>query len=360
MNRSYRLGLLIVAGTILAAAAVIAAAGAFARPSTPARAGQDLGDSGYPLGSFRLTERSGRAVTEADLAGDVWVAAFIFTRCPLSCPRISSVMKGLQDPLNAAGVKLVSLSVDPDFDTPEVLTRYANGLGATRDGWWFLTGPEAAIHALIYDRFKNPVSRIPEAERRPGLENVTHSDRLVLVDRGNTVIGFFDSTETAAVRDLLARAKRLGGKAAPAPAWARRLPAVNAALNGTCAVLLLLGWTLILTRRARGHAACMISAVVTSAVFLGCYLTYHFQVGSVPFLGKGPIRFVYFTILLSHTVLATFGVVPLVALTLTRALRKQFHRHASIARVTFPIWLYVSITGVVIYWMLYQMPGGSA
>jgi len=353
VNASYRLGILIVAGTILASAALIAASGAGFKASASRRAGQDLGDQGYPLGSFRLTERSGRAVTDADLADEVWVAAFIFTRCPLSCPRISSVMKGLQGPLNASGVKLVSLSVDPDYDTPAVLGRYADGLGATRDGWWFLTGPEAEIHALIFDRFKSSVARTPEAERRPDVENVSHSDRLVLVDRGNNVVGFFDSTDAGALRDLLALAKRKAS-------WARKLPAVNAGLNGTCALLLMIGWAFILTGRVRGHAACMISAVLVSAVFLACYLTYHFQVGSVAFRGEGPSKFAYLTILLSHTVLATFGVVPLVALTLTRALRSQFARHASIARVTYPIWLYVSITGVVIYWMLYRMPVGIA
>jgi protein SCO1/2/putative membrane protein len=89
-------------------------------------------------------------------------------------------------------------------------------------------------------------------------------------------------------------------------------------------------------------------------------LLYHFQVGSVSFRGEGWTKIVYLSILLSHTILATFGVVPLVSLTLIRAIRKDFHRHASIARVTFPIWLYVSITGVVIYWMLYQMPIASS
>ncbi len=349
MNASYRLGILIVAGTILASAALIAASGAAGRPAASRRAGQDVGDNGYPLGSFRLQERSGRTVTDADLAGDVWVAAFIFTRCPLSCPRISSVMKGLQDPLNASGVKLVSFSVDPEHDTPAVLGRYAEGLGASKDGWWFLTGPEGEIHSLIFDRFKSSVAKTPEAERRADVEDVSHSDRLVLVDRGNSVVGFFDSTDAGAVRDLLALAKRKAS-------WARKLPAINADLNGTCALLLMVGWTFILTGRVRAHAACMISAVAVSAVFLACYLTYHFQVGSVAFRGEGPPKFAYLTILLSHTVLATFGVVPLVALTLTRALRSRFRAHASIARVTYPIWLYVSITGVVIYWMLYQMP----
>ena len=89
MNASYRLGILIVVGTILASAALIAATGVAGNPAGSRRAGQDLGDQGYPLGSFRLEERSGRTVSQADLAEDVWVAAFIFTRCPMSCPRES-------------------------------------------------------------------------------------------------------------------------------------------------------------------------------------------------------------------------------------------------------------------------------
>ena len=350
MNSSYRLGILIVAGTILASAALVMGGLALGRPAPAPRAGQDLGDHGYELGSFRLTERSGKALTEADLAGDVWVAAFIFTRCPVSCPKISSVMKGLQRPLGDAGVRLVSLSVDPDYDTPAVLTRYADGLGADPSRWWFLTGKQDEVVALILNRFHLPVARNEGVADGPEdrVEAVRHSPRLVLVDRGNEVVGFFDSDDPEAVKTLVSKARRKAS-------WARKLPALNASLNGTCALLLLLGWVMILTKRVRAHATCMVAAVSVSAVFLACYLVYHFQVGSVSFQGVGWSKVIYLTILLSHTLLATVGVVPLVALTLIRAFRKEFHRHASIARVTFPIWLYVSITGVVIYWMLYQM-----
>ena len=104
----------------------------------------------------------------------------------------------------------------------------------------------------------------------------------------------------------------------------------------------------------------MVLAVCTSAIFLACYLLYHYKAGSVPFRGIGPSRLVYFTVLISHTVLATFGVVPLVLLTLIRALRRDFPRHRSIAATAFPIWLYVSVTGVVIYLMLYHLPAASA
>ena len=108
----------------------------------------------FELGAFRLTERSGRAMTDADLADRVWVASFIFTHCPLSCPRITSVMKGLQARLAGTDVQLVSISVDPERDTPEVLADYARKFGADPDRWWFLTGPKADVERLIVERFK--------------------------------------------------------------------------------------------------------------------------------------------------------------------------------------------------------------
>jgi protein SCO1/2/putative membrane protein len=258
-------------------------------------------------------------------------------------------MKGLQGPLGDSGVKLVSMSVDPDFDTPQVLSRYAEGLGADPARWWFLTGKQGEIVDLILNRFHLPVEKNTGTDADSRAEAVRHSPRLVLVDRGNTVVGFFDSDDPEAVRELVAKAKRKAS-------WARKLPAVNATLNGSCAILLVIGWSLIMARQVKAHAVCMISAVVVSSVFLACYLVYHYQVGSVSFPGTGSLKTIYLSILLSHTILATFGVVPLVSLTLFHAIRKRFDRHAPIARVTFPIWLYVSITGVVIYWMLYQMP----
>ena len=108
--------------------------------------------------------------------------------------------------------------------------------------------------------------------------------------------------------------------------------------------------------RVRGHIVCMVLAVLTSAIFLGFYLVYHYQAGSMPFRGQGPIRWLYFTVLISHTFLATLGVVPLVLLTLLRALQRDFSRHRLIAATTFPIWVYVSVTGVLIYLMLYHLP----
>lgn len=134
----------------------------------------------------------------------------------------------------------------------------------------------------------------------------------------------------------------------------RDLPALNALLNGLSAVLLLAGYVLIRARRPAAHRAAMLGAVTSSALFLASYLYYHAQVGSVRFTGQGPLRIVYFAILGTHTVLAA-AIVPLVLVTLQRALAGRFDRHRRIARITLPLWAYVSVTGVVIYWMLYRL-----
>src|SRR6185295_15633509 len=132
------------------------------------------------------------------------------------------------------------------------------------------------------------------------------------------------------------------------------LPAVNATLNATAAVLLVWGYILIRRRSIAMHRKVMLAAFATSSLFLVCYLVYHFNVGSVRFLGSGAIRTVYLSILATHTVLAA-SVPPLAIITLNRGLRERYDRHRKIARWTLPIWLYVSVTGVVVYLMLYQM-----
>ena len=132
------------------------------------------------------------------------------------------------------------------------------------------------------------------------------------------------------------------------------LPHVNATLNATSALLLVAGFWLIRRRRISAHRACMTAALVCSALFLVSYLVYHYQVGSVRFQGSGALRVAYLSILASHSLLA--AAVPfMAAITLWRALRRNFERHVAIARWTLPIWLYVSLTGVVVYWMLYHL-----
>jgi len=130
------------------------------------------------------------------------------------------------------------------------------------------------------------------------------------------------------------------------------LPAVNASLNAACTVFLLLGFAFIRNGKIRYHRFCMIVAFLCSTVFLCFYLWFHFHAGVIRFGGRGWIRPVYLTILITHTTLAVV-IVPLILITLSRALRERFDRHRAIARWTLPLWLYVSITGVIVYWLLY-------
>ncbi len=132
------------------------------------------------------------------------------------------------------------------------------------------------------------------------------------------------------------------------------LPAINATLNSLSAGLLTTGYVLIRRGRVTLHKACMLAAFGTSVLFLTSYLTYHAHVGSVPFLGEGFIRILYVTILVSHVTLAV-AILPLALVTLSYALRARFGRHVALARWTLPIWLYVSVTGVIVYLMLYQL-----
>ena len=132
------------------------------------------------------------------------------------------------------------------------------------------------------------------------------------------------------------------------------LPLVNASLNAIATVLLIFGYVCIRQRRIAAHRAAMVAAFATSVLFLVSYLIYHAHAGSRPFPGQGNIRVIYFVILITHIVLAA-TIPPLAGVTLWRAYRRRFDRHMRIARWTLPLWLYVSITGIVVYWMLYQL-----
>src|SRR5215471_4174081 len=136
--------------------------------------------------------------------------------------------------------------------------------------------------------------------------------------------------------------------------WTNVLPTVNAILNATSGILIVTGYVMIRRKKVRQHRACMIAAVCTSLLFLTSYIVYHSQHGATRFAGVGAARPVYFTILISHTLLAIV-IVPLVIITLRRALASRFAKHIEIARWTFPLWVYVSITGVVVYLMLYHL-----
>jgi protein SCO1/2/putative membrane protein len=305
----------------------------------------DLG----PLSDFALIERSGQTVRRQDLAGQVWVAAFVFTRCAGPCTQISGTMARLQHDLAGYDeVRLVSITVDPEYDRPPVLQRYASRYGADENRWLFLTGAPGDVYTLIGRGFHLTAQPNEGANRTPGNE-VMHDTRLALVDGGGHIRGYFDGTDQAAIPKL--------ERAVAYLVWQTRLPAVNATLNGTSAVLLGLGYLAVRRRWLTTHKACMLLALGVSALFLASYLYYHIVVKKgepTTFTGGGWARGVYFSILLSHTILAA-AVAFLAPITAYYGLCGRLARHVRLARWTLPLWFYVSTTGVVVYWMLYRL-----
>jgi len=348
---------------------------------------------------FSFTERSGRTVTREDLKGKPWLACFIFTRCAATCARVSEAMSKLSNDLEDVDVQLVSITVDPDYDTPEKLTQYAEHFRADPERWWFLTGDKRATFHLLHNSFNVPVQDNPDA---PDGFQVIHSNNIMHIDADGRVVGKYNALvdeDVATIRRVLKSGKetpekyqfvktkpgiRIGEERVAAelattappeadsdqdretgedrpiqiedlPEWVRRLPAINASLNGMATVLLILGLLLIRSGKVTAHRNVMLTAFGVSVAFLACYLVYHSFHFTKSFEGVGVSRGVYYSILLTHVVLA-IPVPFLAAVTIYRGLTGQVEKHRSLAKITFPIWLYVSITGVVIYVMLYHWP----
>ncbi|MFN0195646.1 MAG: DUF420 domain-containing protein [Planctomycetaceae bacterium] len=374
---------------------------------------------------FELTERSGKKVTKQDLLGKPWAICFIFTRCKFTCPQVTDAMRQLQVSVKDEDVRLVSLTVDPETDTPEQLTNYASAYGADPEKWLFLTGNRILIYDLIKRSFRMPVKVISN-------EDFLHTNNVLYVDAHGVVRGKYDSLSAD---DMVELRKVLQGKAPPqmtltaeefiargldkvqsepiedsdaptatspadpksknvstkdivtaeqrkndqivfddgpsgkgaasgtAPDWVLQLPAINALLNGIATILLLQGLMLAKRKNIAAHKVAMLSAFGISIAFLACYLLYHFMLqrytgsGSKPFTGTGAIRPIYFGILISHVILA--AVVPILAIrTIYLGLKGPVDLHRKWAKWTFPIWVYVSVTGVMIYLMLYHWPIG--
>jgi protein SCO1/2/putative membrane protein len=290
---------------------------------------------------FSLTERSGRTVTADALRGKVWVAHFFFRCCTQGCPQTTTGMMELQRAFAGnPDVVLVSFTVDPQNDTPAELSKFAAEHGADPAQWLFLTGREDALYTLINQSFMQPGQKID------------HSFRLMLVDREGHIQGYIrDGRDPEQIKELEARIRVMAGGPLRVV-----LPRLNAFLNSTCAILLLLGYAAIRGRRETLHKVCMLSALAVSALFLASYLYYHFAIlhgQPTRFQGHGWVRTLYFSVLLSHTALAVV-VAPMALFTAYQGLRDRRPRHVRLARWTLPLWLYVSVTGVVVYLMLYQ------
>ena len=286
------------------------------------------------LPAFSLVAHDGTTVSRDRLAGRVVVVDFIFTRCGGVCPAMTAHMARLQTEL-PAGTELVSFTVDPVFDTTEVLARYAKAHEA-RPRWLFVTGPRDELHALATQGFKLAAMELPpDQQRADGDGPFLHSSKFVLVDGGGALRGYYDSEESTDRRRLARDAALVGPYGA--------LPRLNAALNTASAVLLGFGYVLIRSGRRAAHRNSMVAALLCSGLFLAAYLVYHAHVGSIRFPREGALRAVYFTILLTHTVLAVV-ILPLIGVTLGRALRERFDRHRRLGRLTLPLWGYVSVT----------------
>jgi protein SCO1/2/putative membrane protein len=269
---------------------------------------------------------------------------------------MSANMRVLQDRLADTEVQLVSFSVDPERDTVAEIAAYAERHGADPERWWFLTGDQDAIYRLCRESFALSVERASPQDFVLGRQ-VTHATRFIVVDRTGRVRGYYEGEDGSGLRAAEARARFLEREGRAGASADSPLPAVNAALNGTAAVLLALGLAAIKRGRRGLHAGLMRAAFAVSAAFLASYLYYHFavtaEVGPTRFRGAGWTRPAYLALLLSHTVLAVINL-PMVLRTLWLAHRERWDAHRRLARWTFPVWMYVSVTGVLVYLALYR------
>jgi protein SCO1/2/putative membrane protein len=359
------------------------------------------------IGDFTLVDQSGATVTKQDLLGKPWVASFIFTRCAGACPLLVRKVYDLSQMVPQVDMRFVTITVDPEHDTVEKMKRYADVYEAQPERWLFLTGEKYEVYRLIRHGFKVAAWEQFGTERLPGYE-FAHSLSLIHVGADGKVLGKYSSDVDSELRTLqrvlqgrietppehrpvppgsivegapqadsgplsksnpalLAQANELSqsridqtgdGRQVELPPWAQRLPATNAMLNGLATILLLVGFSAIKAGNVRFHKKMMLFAFGVSIAFLTLYLVH--KGALYYFTGKwnkkidatGTVAATYLTILASHIALA--ATVPFLAIvTIRHGLKDNRDQHRRFAKVTFPIWLYVSVTGVIIYWMLY-------
>ncbi len=333
-----------------------------------------------PVGSFSLRDSEGETWTPEKLRGKVWVASFLFTRCLGGCPQVTSSMSEIQKrTADRRDLMLVSFTVDPERDTPGELKKFAERFDANPARWKFLLGEEEAIHKMIREQFKLGIQRnSPGASKevKAGFE-IDHPLKLVVVDKQGQIRGYFPGLpdenggpeaaegHAGALRkmraqiDMLLREKH-------GLEWLVPSAEANAFLNGLAGIFLVGGLALIFSGHRKAHSIAMLCAVLCSALFLAYYLTYHLAIKSgvaTSFTERAPlappsVRYLYLGILLTHTVLAIV-ITPLALRLVWLGYTEKFTSHKSLARWVYPFWLYVAITGVVVYWMLYRLPGAA-
>jgi protein SCO1 len=312
-------------------------------------------DGGLAVGDFNLKERGGKYLRARDLLGKVWVVQVFYPGCNL-CSRNTPTMQKLQEHYRGkADVRFLSIPLR--FGDIDTVTNFAKSHDADPEQWLFLSGSKDELHHVVSLGFfsMNFPKEYPDAG-----DVVAHETKLKLVDHNGVIVGWVDGTEPGAfeaIKEQLDRLRSQRRLEERIPIRGADLPWLNAMLNGSCTILLLLGWTLIRMRFATLHKLVMLLALAVSMVFLSSYLFYHFVVMEMEpmrFKGEGAARYAYFGILLSHTILAIV-VAPMAIYITVQGLRNALAPHVKLARWTLPIWLYVSVTGVVVYWMLYRI-----
>jgi len=308
----YRTHLFVIVGALVVAALVLAVLN-----RTPERPGKP---------NQALAEAGGRALGKPSLNRRVWVAAFFPDDCERGCDEIPARLDALARELSA--VPLIGFALDARGDRRP-----------TASGWWPADGsPDEHRHLAAEVGFDGAVVDALASDEARLL--------LACVDRAGRVHSRYDvATDASLAREQLAADVTFLVGLGSRPRW-------HAQLNATSALLLCTGYLFIRFGRRRLHVTFMLLAALTTVVFLASYLHYHYYAGSTSFQGQGWSRTLYFAILLSHTVLAAF-VAPLVGRVFYLAARRRFSKHRQLARWTLPLWLYVSITGVLVYWMLY-------
>lgn len=302
------------------------------------------------IGKFSLIERSGKIITDEFLKGKIAVFSFIFTRCVTLCPLMAQRLAVMQNIIDKyEDVYLISITGDPDFDNTKVLQEFAENYGA-KNRWLFLTGDKETIYSLSRDRFKLGLKKSTPQELKEGADIIMHSTKFVLVDENGYIKGYYDSQDQKSIQKLYDQLDKLVRKRN----ILSRLPALNTILNGLSAIFLLIGFIFIKKKIIRIHKICMLAAFFTSILFLISYMIYHYHFGNVKFQGTGLVRYIYFFVLLTHTITATI-IVPLAIISIYLALKSRYDQHKKIVYITLPLWLYVSISGITIYLMLYKI-----
>lgn len=330
------------------------------------------------LPSFSLQDQNGNTLSANAFEGKVLAANFVFTSCAGTCPLLTERMKKVQHFIESTtpnGEKspyhIVSFSVDPERDTPTRMQKYMKDYEMNPEFWSFLTGPYQSIEEVVVRGFKMAMGKVALGEGGEAAQakvedyDVIHGEKFILVDQSGKIRGYFDASESGLYQLTQAMAKlakqnsqqffcRSLRKGNFMSEWGYRLATLNASLNGMAAILLFAGWRAIRRGNPERHRVLMISAFSLSCVFLISYLIRVAIDGTHRYPGVGWDKTFYLVLLISHVILA--ALVPFLAFrAIYLAIKQRFAQHQKIAAITFPIWMYVSITGVIIYLMLYQL-----